>query len=311
MLNSLRRVAPRLLPLLLLLGLLVLMMSGCKTDTPQNTFDAKGPVAADQRNIFYIAMWPAIVIMTGVLGGVVLICLRYRERDPKALPPKQLHGNTKLELTWTILPAVFLLALGVPMVGMIYHLGRAPHKDDYIVDVVAQRFSWEFDYPEILDSHGQPVFTISDAHVPAGREVVFRLRSRDVIHSFWIPKLGGKMMDGFYTMNTVNFPYLDDASKNIRDWGQAYKLKFNEDPTIMSVYGDLVIDIFADVAKKAGPNLTTETFIATLEKYTRPRDKFGADEIVFSKTKHLGTNRARLSQVQNGKWVQVTDYLSE
>jgi len=126
-----------------------------------------------------------------------------------------------------------------------------------------------------------------------------------------IPKLGGKMMDGFYTMNTVNFPYLDDASKNIRDWGQAYKLKFNEDPTIMSVYGDLVIDIFADVAKKAGPNLTTETFIATLEKYTRPRDKFGADEIVFSKTKHLGTNRARLSQVQNGKWVQVTDYLSE
>ena len=126
-----------------------------------------------------------------------------------------------------------------------------------------------------------------------------------------IPKLGGKMMDGFYTMNTVNFPYLDDASKNIRDWGQAYKAKFNEDPTIMSVYGDLVIDIFADVARRAGPTLTTDTFIASLEKYSRPRDKFGADEVVFSKTKHLGTNRARLSQVQNGKWVQVTDYLSE
>ena len=126
-----------------------------------------------------------------------------------------------------------------------------------------------------------------------------------------IPKLGGKMMDGFYTMNTVNFPYLDDASKNIRDWGQAYKAKFNEDPTIMSVYGDLVIDIFADVARRAGPTLTTETFIAALEKYTRPRDKFGTDVVAFSKTNHLGTNRARLSQVQNGKWVQVTDYLSE
>jgi branched-chain amino acid transport system substrate-binding protein len=126
-----------------------------------------------------------------------------------------------------------------------------------------------------------------------------------------IPKLGGKMMDGFYTMNTVNFPYMDDASKNIREWGQAYKAKFNEDPTIMSVYGDLVIDIFADVAGKAGPNLTTETFIAALEKYTRPRDKFGTDVVAFSKTNHLGTNRARLSQVQNGKWVQVTDYLSE
>ena len=126
-----------------------------------------------------------------------------------------------------------------------------------------------------------------------------------------IPKLGGKMMDGFYTMNTVNFPYMDDASKSIRDWGQAYKAKFNEEPTIFSVYGDLVISVFADVARKAGPTLTTETFIAALEKYTRPRDMFGTDEVAFSKTNHLGTNRARLSQIQNGKWVQVTDYLSD
>jgi branched-chain amino acid transport system substrate-binding protein len=126
-----------------------------------------------------------------------------------------------------------------------------------------------------------------------------------------IPKLGGKMMDGFYTMNTVNFPYMDDASKNLREWGQAYKARFNEEPTIFSVYGDLVITLFADVAGKAGPSLTTETFIAAMEKYTRPRDMFGSDEIVFSKTKHLGTNRARLSQIQNGKWVQMTDYLSE
>jgi branched-chain amino acid transport system substrate-binding protein len=126
-----------------------------------------------------------------------------------------------------------------------------------------------------------------------------------------IPKLGGKMMDGFYTMNTVNYPYPDDASKNVRDWIQAYKAKFNEDPTIMSVYGELAMSVFAEVAQKAGPNLNNETFIATLEKYTRPRDMFGADEMVFTKTKHLATNRARLSRVQNGKWVQVTDYLSE
>jgi branched-chain amino acid transport system substrate-binding protein len=126
-----------------------------------------------------------------------------------------------------------------------------------------------------------------------------------------IPKLGGKLMDGFYTTNTLNYPYMDDASKNVREWGLAYKAKFNEDPTIMSVYGDLVIDIFADVAQRAGPDLTTESFIAAIEKYTRPRDKFGSDEIAFSKTQHLGTNRARLSQVQNGKWVQLTDYLSD
>lgn len=191
-LNSLRRAVPRLLPLLLLLGLLTLTLSGCDTDTPQNTFDAKGPVAADQRDLFYIAMWPALVIMIGVLGGGILIVLRFRERDPNSLPPKQLHGNTKLELTWTILPAVFLLALGVPMVGMIYDLGRAPADDAYIIDVVGQRYTWEFQYPEILDADGFPVSTFNEAHIPAGREVAFRLRSIDVVHSFWIPKLAGK-----------------------------------------------------------------------------------------------------------------------
>ena len=192
MLITIRRNWFRLLPMLLLAGLLMLMLSGCETDTPQNTFDAKGKVAADQRDIFYLAMWPALVVMIGVLGAVLLICLRFRERDPNSLPPKQIHGNTKLEVTWTIAPAIVLLILGVPMVTMIYDLGRAPASDAYVIDVIGQRYSWVFEYPEILDEDGFPVFTTGEAHIPAGREVNFRLRSLDVIHSFWVPKLAGK-----------------------------------------------------------------------------------------------------------------------
>ena len=128
----------------------------------------------------------------------------------------------------------------------------------------------------------------------------------DLIH-----KLGGPAMNGFYSTNTVNNPYMDDASKNVREWALKYKDKYKEDPAVFSVYGYQVIDLFIRMADKAGPNLTTDTFINAIEKFSMPRDMFGGDELSFSKTKHLGSNRARLSQIVNGKWTPVTDYITE
>ena len=126
-----------------------------------------------------------------------------------------------------------------------------------------------------------------------------------------IHKLGGPAMNGFYSTNTVNMPYLDDASKNVRDWAQRYKDRYKDDPAVFSVYGYQVVDLFAQVAAKTGPNLTTDNFIRTLEAFTAPRDMFGADAMTFSKTKHLGSNRARLSQIVNGKWTPLTDYITD
>ena len=126
-----------------------------------------------------------------------------------------------------------------------------------------------------------------------------------------IHKLGGPAMNGFYSTNTVNMPYLDDASKNVRDWANRYKGSFKEDPGVFSVYGYQVIDLFTQIASKTGPNLTTDTFINTLDSFTAPRDMFGADTFSFTKTKHLGSNRARLSQIVNGKWTALSDYITE
>jgi branched-chain amino acid transport system substrate-binding protein len=128
----------------------------------------------------------------------------------------------------------------------------------------------------------------------------------DLIH-----KLGGPAMNGFYATNTVNNPYLDDASKNVREWAQRYKAKFNEDPAVFSVYGYQVIDLFAQAAQRTGPNLTVARFIGTLEAFNTTRDMFGADAMRFSKTRHLGSSRARLSQIVNGKWTPITDYITE
>jgi len=128
----------------------------------------------------------------------------------------------------------------------------------------------------------------------------------DLIH-----KLGGPAMNGFYATSTVNNPYLDDASKNVRDWGLRYKDKFKEDPSVFSAYGYTAIDLFIQIAQKTGPKLTTDTFINTIENFSSPRDMFGSDAMSFSKTKHLGSNRARLSQIVNGKWTPVTDYITD
>ena len=126
-----------------------------------------------------------------------------------------------------------------------------------------------------------------------------------------IHKLGGPAMNGFYSTNTVNNPYMDDASKNVRDWAQRYKDKYKEDPSVFSVGGYVVIDLFIRVAEKSGPNLTVDSFVSTIEKFSLPRDMFGNDETSFTKTKHLGSNRARLSQIINGKWTAITDYITD
>ena len=126
-----------------------------------------------------------------------------------------------------------------------------------------------------------------------------------------IHKLGGPAMNGFYATNTINMPYMDDASKNVRDWAGRYKEKYKEDPAVFSVYGYQVIDLFIQIAEKTGANLTTDSFINTLDKFTAPRDMFGSDSMSFTKTKHLGSNRARLSQIVGGKWTPITDYITD
>ncbi|RZI42515.1 ABC transporter substrate-binding protein [Herbaspirillum sp. HC18] len=125
-----------------------------------------------------------------------------------------------------------------------------------------------------------------------------------------IHKLGGKAMDGFYSAYQVGVPYLDDPSKNLRDWGNKYKVKYNEDPSVFSAYGYSMVNLFAMAAEKAGTNLTVDSFTNALENTVYSRDVFGSPEYKFSKTNHLGNAKSRIGQIQNGKWMAVTDYLS-
>ncbi|WP_397409922.1 ABC transporter substrate-binding protein [Polaromonas sp.] len=126
----------------------------------------------------------------------------------------------------------------------------------------------------------------------------------DLIH-----KLGGKAMDGMYATMSVQNPYTDEASQPIRFWANKYKTKFNEDPTVFSAYGYTMIDILIQAAQKAGPTLTTDSFIKAMDAMTIPPDIFGAPQLTYTARQRLGSDLSRLSQIQDGKWKVVSDYV--
>ncbi len=125
----------------------------------------------------------------------------------------------------------------------------------------------------------------------------------DLIH-----KLGRAPMDGLYGVMTVQNPYLDDASPQIRFWATKYQTKFNEEPTVFSIYGYSAIDQVITAASKAGPNLTTDTFVKAMESIKFPTDIFGSPEVAFGPNKRQGSDVSRLSQIQGGKWKVVSEY---
>jgi branched-chain amino acid transport system substrate-binding protein len=124
-----------------------------------------------------------------------------------------------------------------------------------------------------------------------------------------IHKLGGKAMDGLYATMGAQVPYLDEASQPLRFWATKYKTKFNEDPTVFSAYGYQIIDAFAKAAAKAGPNLSTDSFIKAMDSMVIPPDIFGSAEATYTATKRLGSDASRLSQIVDGKWKVVSEYV--
>lgn len=173
-------------PLLLLVfvGALLLSMA-CSPSDPQNTLAAQGIVAKKQQDLFWVvAAWAAGVFV--VVEALLLFTLwRFRHR-PGQGEPHQTHGNTRLEIAWTIAPALVLITVAVPTVSLLWELAEPP-RVAMDVRVTGHQWWWEFEYP------GHGVVTANELHIPVGETVQFHLTSADVIHSFWVPKLAGKM----------------------------------------------------------------------------------------------------------------------
>lgn len=175
--------------LALCLVLFGLFATSCASGSPQSTFGAEGDVSRQQLNLFYIIFWAAVVVFVGVEGLLIIAVLRFRRKAGQGIP-EQVHGNSRLEIIWTLVPAIVLAVIAVPTIITIVRLDNPPPQErgenGLNVTVVAHQWWWEFEYPDL------GIKTANELYIPVGRDINLTLKSADVIHSFWVPKLAGK-----------------------------------------------------------------------------------------------------------------------
>jgi cytochrome c oxidase subunit 2 len=188
MVAGVRSSKPVRVALLVGLGLLV---AGCASEAPQDTWQPEGENAQKIHDLQWPVFAIAGLVMVIVFVAVGWCVVRYRDRGQPI--PKQTHGRPALEIGLTILPAVILIGVAIPTVGTLMALSKTSDTECY-VNVTGQQWWWEVDYP-IQDGCGgieTPIVTSGQMIIPTGTKVLVRGTSRDVIHSWWIPKLNGK-----------------------------------------------------------------------------------------------------------------------
>ena len=174
-----------------LLVALALLLVACAGDAPQDTLRPEGEVAEKADRLWNITFWLAAGVFVVVEGVLVFALIRFRHKPGREA--KQFHGNTKVEVILTVIPALILLGLAVPTLRTLTELNEKP-AGALEVTVQAHRFWWEYIYPE------EGIVTANELHIPTGRDVYVTLDGQttdpitgenEVIHSYWVPRLAG------------------------------------------------------------------------------------------------------------------------
>ncbi len=172
---------------------LALLASACSGD--QSAMHPRGPFAQAPHDLIVPVFWLALVVFVLVQGLIIYAVIKFRQRgeDDDELP-KQVHGNTRLEIVWTVIPALILAVIAVPTVQGIFAQMGEPEDDFLTVEVIGHRWWFEFYYPD------WDIYTANELVIPVDTPVRLEMTAADpardpsegVIHSFWIPALAGK-----------------------------------------------------------------------------------------------------------------------
>jgi len=190
------------------LATLALILAACSTESGpengQNSLRPKGTSAEKIDNLFTPILWVAVAVGVLIIGATIFVALRFRVRKGNDDRPKQIHGSTPFEISWTIIPAVILAVIAVPTVALTFDLSEKP-ANPINITVVGKQWWWQFDYPK-QENIDTKVVTANEMHIPTGRDIFLTLKACDpslpggfdggpgcnVIHSFWVPELAGK-----------------------------------------------------------------------------------------------------------------------
>ena len=160
-------------------------------------FDWFGDAASVERGPID-TLFDVMIVLSTFVFSIVMVMLGYAVWKFRAKPGDEsdgdaVHGNTTLEITWTVIPTIIVLA-GAIYSWIVLDDIEAKADDRMPLSVTAQQYKWSFEYPEEMTGSGQsqaPLRT-DELHVPVGRQLEVTLEALDVIHSFWVPEWGIK-----------------------------------------------------------------------------------------------------------------------
>lgn len=168
-----------------LVAVLLILLGGCGLDSPMTTVLPKSDLGQGIHALFMnIAGWTLFIFVV-VVALLLFVVWRYRDRPGRG-EPRPIHGHLGLEFVWTLIPVVIVISIAVPTIATVFRTNAPPPARALRVEVVGRQWWWEIRYPEL------GVVTANELHLPVGRPVTLALTSGDVIHSFWVPQLGGK-----------------------------------------------------------------------------------------------------------------------
>lgn len=167
-------------------AILFLLVASPAVAEPPSPLTPYSDAAENIANLFNVVLALALFVFLFVEGLILFVVFRFRRRAAGGPEPAQIHGNVPLEISWSIAPAIILAILFFLTFQALQNVQRLP-ADALQVEVIGHQWWWEFRYPE------QGVTTATQLVVPVGKSIVFAITSMDVIHSFWVPQLGGKV----------------------------------------------------------------------------------------------------------------------
>lgn len=173
---------------LFLLGSIALILSGCGKEN-LTALVPKGYGADTSMKLIILTTIIMLAVFAVVMIVYVIVLLRFRKRKGREdYVPKQVEGNKTLEIIWTTIPIILVIIMAVPTTIATFNLADDKDaKNSINVDVTGNQYWWHFNYND------EDIQTSQDLYIPVDTKVYLHMKSSDVIHSFWVPALAGKM----------------------------------------------------------------------------------------------------------------------
>jgi cytochrome c oxidase subunit 2 len=155
--------------------------------------DPQGPQARAIADLYWFMFAAAVLVLAIVDGGIIYAGIKFRERPGHVA--RQFHGHNLLELTWTVIPTLMVVSFSVLSWQKLDFINNTRGGDvGMVIQAEGSQWQWTFSYPhedrfKLLEGH---LRTAEELHVPVGMKVRIELSAKDVIHSFWVPSIGGK-----------------------------------------------------------------------------------------------------------------------